>query len=94
VKKFRKVRALDGTWVITCEEVLTFLLEYVSGELAEERVAEFERHLERCSSCTAYLDSYRKTVELTRGASALEGDLDEMPADLIAAVLAARSNES
>jgi anti-sigma factor RsiW len=81
---------------ITCEEVLTFLWAYLSGELAPERVAEFERHLAVCPSCVAYIDTYGKTIELTRGAFASESaapEVEEMPEGLRRAVLEARKKE-
>jgi anti-sigma factor RsiW len=47
---------------------MDFLLAYVEGELEPAARAAFDRHLQRCSSCVAYLDSYRETVALARGA--------------------------
>jgi anti-sigma factor RsiW len=71
---------------IPCSEVIEFLWAYVAGELPPAKVGEFERHLAVCPSCVAYLDSYRKTIELERGA--LEAD-EELPEDLINAVMGA-----
>lgn len=81
---------------IPCREVLEFLWAYVAGELPPERVHEFDRHLSRCDSCVAYLDSYRKTIELSRGSfreEVCEPAAEDMPEDLIQAVLAARRKE-
>jgi anti-sigma factor RsiW len=72
---------------IPCSEVLEFLWAYVSGELPPERAYEFDRHLSVCPSCVAYLNSYRKTVELSRESFQEE---EELPEELIQAVLAAR----
>jgi anti-sigma factor RsiW len=71
---------------IPCSEVIEFLWAYVAGELPPAKAGEFERHLAVCPSCVAYLDSYRKTIELERGA--LEAD-EELPEDLINAVMGA-----
>jgi anti-sigma factor RsiW len=82
----------DGKSYIPCEEVVTFLWAYVAGELPAKKTSEFERHLAVCPSCVAYLDSYRKTIELSHESfqpGSCEPD-EEMPDDLIQAVLAAR----
>ncbi|HEX6862176.1 MAG TPA: zf-HC2 domain-containing protein [Thermoanaerobaculia bacterium] len=75
--------------VIPCTEVLEFLWAYVSGELPPGQSTEFERHFATCDSCVAYLDSYRKTVELTRNACPAD-DLADPPEDLVQAILASR----
>jgi anti-sigma factor RsiW len=81
---------------IPCEEVITFLWAYLGGELPPEKVAEFERHLSVCPSCVNYIESYKKTVELSRGTFQPEScgvEAEEMPEDLMRAVLAARRGE-
>ena len=89
MKRFRKVRWSDGRWYPTCEEVLTFLAEYLAGELPPVRREEFDRHLAGCDSCRAYLDTYAETIRLARGAEA-ETAVAELPVDLVRAILAAR----
>ena len=74
---------------LTCKEILDFLDEYVGGTLPPDRRAAFDRHLAICVECTAYLDSYRKTVSLTREAST-QPDRDRvasMPEGLIRGIL-------
>jgi anti-sigma factor RsiW len=78
-----------GKPVIPCTEVLEFLWAYLSGELPPEQNTEFERHFARCDSCVAYLDSYKKTVELTRNACPVD-DVADPPEDLVQAILATR----
>jgi anti-sigma factor RsiW len=78
---------------IPCEEVITFLWAYLAGELPAEKVAEFDRHLSVCPSCVNYIETYKKTVELSRGTFQPEScgvEAEEMPEDLMRAVLAAR----
>jgi predicted anti-sigma-YlaC factor YlaD len=75
---------------VTCEEVLTFLWAYLAGELPPVKVEEFERHLAICSSCVAYLETYQQTVELSRGSVRAEDREEELPEDLVRAVMAAR----
>ncbi|HEX4961204.1 MAG TPA: zf-HC2 domain-containing protein [Thermoanaerobaculia bacterium] len=80
---------------IPCSEVIEFLWSYVAGELPPAKVAEFERHLAVCPSCTAYLSTYRMTLELERGAFQPEGcePEEELPEDLIQAVMGALRRE-
>jgi hypothetical protein len=65
------------TRTLTCREVIELLADYLEQSLAPETLAEFERHLDRCPPCIAYLNTYRKTRELT----GLVGRV-EMPEDM------------
>lgn len=79
---------------ITCKEFIEFIWAYLSGELSEAERKEFEYHLSGCPSCVAYMNTYMQTIDLTRMAfedvSADEPVPDEVPEELILAVLAAR----
>ncbi|HEX2834170.1 MAG TPA: zf-HC2 domain-containing protein [Thermoanaerobaculia bacterium] len=68
-----------------CEEFITFLADYLDGELPPETVERFQRHLDGCRSCTAYLATYRETILMARGVVGVE--LTEVPEELIEAVL-------
>ena len=87
-----KVALHRGEEYLTCEEVITFLLEYLAKELTPEEEREFERHLAICPSCVAYLRSYRETVGLSRAAERDEsgGRPPRLAAELVRAILAAR----
>jgi anti-sigma factor RsiW len=80
---------------VTCREFADFMLEYSTGELPPETRATFERHIERCRNCRAYLELYLRSVDAgRRGAAA---DLEDaatcgVPEDLVAAILAARGH--
>ena len=78
---------------MTCRDFVEFLSEYLSGELAKLERAEFEAHLAECPACVAYLDSYRKTIQLLKAASAHPEDQvpEEVPEQLVRAILAARA---
>ena len=69
-----------GETYVTCEEVITFLLDYLTRELSTEEQAEFDRHLAICPSCRAYLETYREAVRL--GRAAMRDDPEEIPAEL------------
>jgi anti-sigma factor RsiW len=55
------IKAVD-----TCRDATSLILEFLSGELGPETNSEFEKHLEICPDCVAFLNTYKKTVELTR----------------------------
>jgi anti-sigma factor RsiW len=63
--------------VVTCQDLIGLLLEYLEGTVGPDVVAEFERHLEECAPCRAYVRTYRRTRELTAEVTRVE-----MPAEL------------
>jgi anti-sigma factor RsiW len=63
--------------VLTCQDLIGLLLEYLEGTLGADVIAEFERHLEACAPCRAYLRTYQRTRELTAEVTHVE-----MPAEL------------
>jgi anti-sigma factor RsiW len=78
---------------VTCRDFADFLSEYVAGELGVAERAEFEAHLAECPACVAYLDSYQKTIQLGKTAYDHPEDQvpDEVPEQLVRAILAART---
>jgi anti-sigma factor RsiW len=68
-------------------------MEYTSGELAGSERAEFVAHRAECPECIAYLDTYQKTIHLVKTAYAHPHHEvpDEVPEQLVRAVLAART---
>jgi hypothetical protein len=48
---------------LTCEQVTKLIRDYLQGELTPEITASFEEHLRRCADCTAFLKTYRQTVQ-------------------------------
>lgn len=75
-----KIAEHGGEEFITCEEVITFLLEYLAKDLTPAEELEFERHLAICPSCVAYLKTYKQAIRL--GRLALRQELDATPPDL------------
>jgi anti-sigma factor RsiW len=77
---------------VTCRDFVEFLSEYLFGGLNSAERTEFEAHLAECPTCVAYLDSYQKTVQLGKAAYACPADQvpDEVPEQLVLAILAAR----
>lgn len=78
--------------MITCRELVEFLWRYVEDDLTPEERKTFDRHLSMCRSCRAYLDSYRKTIELGQEAfTDLDAAVpDDVPDELVNGILAAR----
>jgi anti-sigma factor RsiW len=76
---------------MTCRELIDFLMAYLDGELPDERRALFDAHLEICAACRRYLDGYRQSIALGRAACDPEAPVpDEVPEELVQAILAAR----
>ncbi len=50
----------------TCQHIADFILDYLTGELHPDTAAEFEEHLGICQDCVAFMNTYKKTVEVTR----------------------------
>lgn len=82
-----------GEEFVTCEEVITFLLEYLTRDLPPEEENEFERHLAICPSCVAYVKTYKQAVHLGRVAlrdESPDAKPPELGAELVRAILSAR----
>ena len=57
---------------MTCQDVISVLLEYLDHTLDAEIVAKLEAHLETCAPCRAYLATYRRTIATVRDAGRAE----------------------
>jgi anti-sigma factor RsiW len=51
---------------ITCRQLVELLIDYVSGELDDDRRRHIEQHLQRCPPCVTYLETYQITIQITR----------------------------
>lgn len=80
---------------MTCREVTEFLTEYFSGELPPDPRRAFEKHLETCQECVAYLKNYEETVKLGKAVFRHPDERvsDEVPEELVQAILAARRKQ-
>jgi anti-sigma factor RsiW len=78
--------------VVTCREFVEFLLQYLEGELSSSRRGLFDAHLSECPWCVAYLQNYAETIKFGKAAlmATKEPVPDEVPDELIEAILAAR----
>jgi len=78
--------------LLTCRELIDFLIDYVDGALTAEEQAAFDRHLSVCPACVDYVAEYRATMQAGRAAY-LDRDEpvpEDVPEELVVAVLAAR----
>src|SRR2546427_13132933 len=50
---------------LTCRDVVGLLADFLERTLTEPRIVELEEHLAGCEPCRAYLNTYRRTKELT-----------------------------
>lgn len=81
---------------MTCKEISDFLAGYLEGSLPLRQRIVFRLHLAICSDCRRYLASYKKTVRLV---GSLKDDPsssshEQVPEDLVNAILAARCRET
>ncbi len=76
---------------LTCQQLIDFLGEYVDATLPAAQRQEFERHLNACPSCLAFVDGYRKTIALGRAACGCDqpGEPAKAPEGVLEAVRAA-----
>ena len=101
---FPVVRLMKGIMLkympgmITCVDFEQFIDDYLDQSLSPAEVTVFERHIKLCRECREYLAAYKRTIEL--GKESLTSDqseaptIDDIPADLIAAIKAAKSQKN
>lgn len=76
---------------MTCEEFIDTLLDFLSGDLPEQKQGEARLHLKVCPDCVDYLKSYEVTIKLAKVARDQPGEDDEESLDdLVDIVLTAR----
>ena len=49
----------------SCKEISDLVLGYLRDELTASTRREFERHLKICPDCVSFLNTYKKTIEIT-----------------------------
>jgi anti-sigma factor RsiW len=57
---------------LTCAKETALIADYLASDLSPGNLAAFEKHLEECPDCKAFLQTYKKTIEITRSFLALE----------------------
>lgn len=64
------------TLQLKCEDLLSYLSDYIDGNLNEELSAAAQAHLATCQNCRVVLDSTQKAILLYRE----YGQVQEIPA--------------
>jgi hypothetical protein len=74
---------------LSCREFVEFLDDFFDDALPAARQRVFVHHVERCTSCRHYLESYRLTIVLSRRACCDEADAvpTDLPESLVSAIL-------
>ncbi|MGI9490585.1 MAG: anti-sigma factor family protein [Geminicoccaceae bacterium] len=78
--------------MITCREFETFIIAYFEGGLTKHQRRLFELHLKFCRECRDYLAAFKVTMDAAKQGLSEEQPAppDDVPEDLIAAVIASR----
>jgi anti-sigma factor RsiW len=77
--------------MLTCQQVLDYLSDYVEGRLSAAELARFDEHLAVCPQCVDYLASFQATLAACRCLrEAEQKKLQPVPEELVQAILAAR----
>jgi len=50
----------------SCKEIAALIFDYLNNELSLSTKREFEAHLRICPDCVNFLNTYKKTVKLSR----------------------------
>ncbi|NBC18582.1 MAG: hypothetical protein GVY18_14865 [Bacteroidetes bacterium] len=79
---FTDIRRL---FMLSCEDVNDFIVEYLDGTLDDRTRRRFEKHIANCPACSTYLDQYRETVTLVKEEA--DADVPEPPEELVDATL-------
>ena len=63
---------------LTCQQLTDIILDYVTNEMEPVLRAAFERHLECCADCVAFLHTYQETIRTTRSVCR-----EDVPAEMV-----------
>jgi anti-sigma factor RsiW len=61
----------DELGFLSCQEVVDYCLDFLSGSLPETERQLFSAHLRNCAECMKFFETYRKTPEISREALTL-----------------------
>jgi hypothetical protein len=76
---------------VTCEQINRFLANYLDESLATNLRSDFQSHLSRCRNCSRYARQYRRAMQLSRSAFNNREPAEDIPDEMICAVLSACS---
>lgn len=61
----------DEPGFLSCQEIVDYCLDFLSGSLPEAERQLFSAHLRNCPECMRFFETYRKTPEVSREALTL-----------------------
>lgn len=61
----------DELGFLSCQEIVDYCLDFLSGSLPETERRLFSSHLRNCPDCMKFFETYRKTPEISRDAMAV-----------------------
>jgi predicted anti-sigma-YlaC factor YlaD len=82
-------------FMMTCKTFEGFIDDYLDSALSSRQKFVFETHLKLCRECREYLQEYASSIYLAKQQAASptsDVDLENVPSDLINAILAAKSD--
>ena len=53
----------DATRMMTCQELVELVTDYLDDQLDERQRARFDEHLGECPPCVVYVDEMRMTID-------------------------------
>jgi anti-sigma factor RsiW len=74
--------------MLTCKQLDDFLVDFLDGTLPFRQRLTMQMHLGLCAECRQYVAEYRRAIELGRKACHSEQQFEQVPEELIQAVLA------
>ena len=80
----------EGT-IIDCKNLEKFIIDFLDDDLPAKTKLSFLQHIEECEHCEAYLQGYRKTIDISKAAfvESEPAEKNKMPEELMDAILAA-----
>jgi anti-sigma factor RsiW len=67
----------SATPALTCQQMVEFIADYLTGALDTETTLAFEAHLHGCDDCIAFLETYQRTIATVHSLR-----FEEIPAEL------------
>lgn len=82
--------------MITCQEVIEYLMAYINNELSVDDRAAIDAHLAVCPECVTFLQTYEQTIryELAAFEPGKQAIDESIPESLVQAILAARAKKT
>ena len=64
--------------MLTCRQITDLIIDYVTEEMAQVALMDFEAHLRLCKDCDAFLKTYCQVIRVTRALR-----YEDIPAEMI-----------